>query len=209
MIDRVLELPEGTRIQLLSPVVRGRKGEYHKLLDDVRKGGYVRVRIDGNIYDINEDITLDKNKKHNIEIVVDRLVIKEGINKRLTDSMETVMHLSGGIVIIDIVDDEEIHFSQNFACNDCGISIDELAPRMFSFNNPFGACPKCSGLGTLMEIDPDMIIPDKTLTLNEGAIKVGGWNTGADNSWAKMFMIALSKKYDFSLDIPVNKLQAV
>jgi excinuclease ABC subunit A len=206
MIDRVLELPEGTRIQLLSPVVRGRKGEYHKLLDDVRKGGYVRVRIDGNIYDINEDITLDKNKKHNIEIVVDRLVIKEGINKRLTDSMETVMHLSGGIVIIDIVDDEEIHFSQNFACNDCGISIDELAPRMFSFNNPFGACPKCSGLGTLMEIDPDMIIPDKTLTLNEGAIKVGGWNTGADNSWAKMFMIALSKKYDFSLDIPVNKL---
>ena len=150
MVDQILSFEEGTRIQLLAPVVRGRKGEYHKLIEDAKKGGFVRIRVDGQVMDINDEISMDKNKKHNIEIVVDRLIIREDIQKRLSDSLETVLHLSGGVAIVDVVGKEEILFSQNFACSDCGISIEELTPRMFSFNNPFGACPTCAGLGNLL-----------------------------------------------------------
>lgn len=206
MVDNILSLEEGSRIQLLAPVVRGRKGEYHKLIEDAKKGGYVRIRIDGQVMDINDEINLDKNKKHNIEIVVDRLVIRPDVQKRLSDSIETVLHLSNGILIVDVVGKEEMLFSQNFACSDCGVSIEELAPRMFSFNNPFGACPVCSGLGTLMKMDPELIIPDRSRSIAEGAIKVGGWNFENEDGYARMFINALSKHYDFSLKTPLEKL---
>jgi excinuclease ABC subunit A len=206
MVDAVRELPEGTKIQLLAPVVRGRKGEYNKLIGNARKDGYVRIRIDGEVRDINEEITLDKNKKHTIEIVVDRLIIKPDMEKRLTDSIETVLHLSGGILLVDVLDGQELLFSQNFACNDCGVSIEELAPRMFSFNNPFGACPTCSGLGTLMEINPDLVLADRTKSLEEGAIRGGGWNFANGDSYSRMYLNAIAKHYGFKTSTPVNKL---
>lgn len=206
MVDQILSFEEGTRIQLLAPVVRGRKGEYHKLIEDAKKGGFVRLRVDGQIVDINEEITLDKNKKHNIEIVVDRLVVRGDIQKRLADSLETVLHLSGGIAIIDVVGQEEMLFSQNFACSDCGISIEELAPRMFSFNNPFGACPTCTGLGNLLKVDPDLVIPDRSLSLTNGAIGVTGWNIESEDAYTRMIFNALAKHYKFKLDTPFNKL---
>ena len=162
MADAVIALPEGSRIQLLAPVVRGRKGEYQKLIENARKNGYVRLRVDGEVRDINEEIILEKNIKHTIEIVVDRLIVRPDIVKRLTDSIETVLNLSGGILVVDVAGGQELMFSQNFACTDCGVSIEELTPRMFSFNNPYGACPECDGLGTLMKIDPDLVVPDRT-----------------------------------------------
>jgi excinuclease ABC subunit A len=206
MVDTIAGLPEGTRIQLLAPVVRGRKGEYHKLIEDARKNGYVRIRVDGEVRDVNEEINLDKNRKHTIEIVIDRLIIKPDIVKRLADSIETALHLSSGILLVDVAGAQEMLFSQNFACSDCGISIEELTPRMFSFNNPFGACPTCSGLGTLLKMDPDLIIPDRTKSLEEGAIKVGGWNFENEDSYARMHINALAKHYGFDVSTPVNKL---
>lgn len=206
MVDQILSLPQGTKIQLLAPVVRGRKGEYHKLIEDAKKGGFVRIRIDGTVMDVNDEITLDKNKKHNIEIVVDRLIIKPDIQKRLSDSLETVLNLSSGIAIVDVIDKEELLFSQNFACSDCGISIEELTPRMFSFNNPFGACPTCTGLGHLLTVDPDLVIPDRSLSLTEGAITVTGWNIESEDAYTRMIFNALAKHYKFKLSTPVNKL---
>ena len=206
MVDQIMGLNEGERIQLLAPVVRGRKGEYHKLIEDAKRNGYVRIRIDGQVMDINEEISLDKNKKHTIEIVVDRLVVRPGIQKRLTDSIETVLRLSGGIVVVDVIGKEELLFSQNFACSDCGVSIEELSPRMFSFNNPYGACPACSGLGSLMKIDPDLVIPDPSKSIAEGAISVAGWNITNDDGYSRMFLNALASHYKFSLDTPVEKL---
>jgi excinuclease ABC subunit A len=206
MVDKIMGLEEGTRIQLLAPVVRVRKGEYHKLIEDVKKSGYVRVRVDGEVMDVNEPITLEKNKKHNIEIVVDRLVVRPDIQKRLADSIETVLHLSSGVLIVDVVGKEELLFSQNFACSECGISIEELTPRMFSFNNPYGACPICSGLGSLLKISVDLVIPDRRMSLAEGAISVGGWNISNGDGYARMYINALAKHYKFSLDTPVEKL---
>ncbi len=206
MVDSIMNMEEGTRIQLMAPVVRGRKGEYQKLIEDARKNGYVRVRIDGEVRDINEEMTLEKNKKHTIEIVVDRLIIKPGLEKRLTDSIETSLHLSGGILVVDVVGDQELLFSQNFACSECGVSIEELTPRMFSFNNPYGACPTCSGLGMQMKMDPDLIIPDRSKSLEEGAIKVGGWNFENGDSYSRMYLNALAKQYKFKTSTPVNKL---
>jgi excinuclease ABC subunit A len=206
MVDQIMAMEDGTKIQLLAPVVRGRKGEYHKLIEDARKSGYVRVRVDGEVKDINEEISMDKNKKHTIEIVVDRLVIRPDIHKRLAESIETVLHLSNGILVVDVLGKEEILFSQNFACSDCGISIEELTPRMFSFNNPFGACPVCSGLGTLLKIDPDLVIPDRSKSLNEGAISVGGWNFSNEDAYSRMYINALAKHYNFDLDTPIEKL---
>lgn len=208
MVDQIMAYDEGTRLQLLAPVVRGRKGEFHKLIEDAKKGGFVRLRVDGQVLDINDDITLDKNKKHNIEIVVDRLIIRNDIQKRLTDSLETVLRLSGGTVIIDVIGKEEILLSQNFACSDCGISIEELTPRMFSFNNPFGACPTCTGLGHLLKIDVDLVIPDSSLSLEQGAIAVSGWNIGSEDAYTRMMFSALAKHYKFKLDTPVHKLPA-
>ncbi len=206
MADRIIEMGDGEKIQLLAPVVRGRKGEYQKLLDDIRKNGYVRIRVDGSVYDINEEIDLDKNKKHTIEIIVDRLVIRDGIRKRLTDSIETVLKLSNGLALAVTGDSTEHLFSRNFACPDCGISIEELTPRMFSFNNPYGACPVCSGLGTLMKMDPDLIIPDKSKSLAGGAIALSGWNVGNHDAYSRMYLIALSKHYGFGFDTPVCDL---
>lgn len=206
MADAVMALPEGTRIQLLAPVVRGRKGEYQKLIENARKNGYVRLRIDGEVRDINEEIVLEKNIKHTIEIVVDRLVVRPDIVKRLTDSIETVLNLSGGILVVDVIGGQELMFSQNFACTDCGVSIEELTPRMFSFNNPYGACPSCDGLGTLMKMDPDLFIPDRTKSLEEGAIKVGGWNFENGDSYARMYLNALAKHYGFKTSTPVSQL---
>ena len=184
MVDQILDQPEGTKIQLLAPVVRGRKGEHVKVLERAKKGGYVRVRVDGSLYELTEEIKLDKNIKHNIEIVVDRLVVKEGIARRLADSIENVLVLSEGLLIVDIVGGEQMNFSQSFACPDCNISIDEVEPRSFSFNNPFGACPECVGLGYKMEFDIDLMIPDRSLSINQGAITVMGWQSCADkNSW--------------------------
>lgn len=208
MVDQILSFEEGTKIQLLAPVVRGRKGEYHKLIEDAKKGGFVRIRVDGQVMDINDEITMDKNKKHNIEIVVDRLVIRQDIQKRLSDSLETVLHLSGGIAIIDVIGKEEILFSQNFACSDCGISIEELTPRMFSFNNPFGACPTCTGLGNLLKVDPDLVIPDRSLSLADGAIVVSGWNVESEDAYTRMIFNAMAKHYKFKLNTPVHKLSA-
>ena len=207
IIDQVMALPEATRIQIMAPVVRGKKGTHQKLLEDARKSGYVRCRADGSLYDLTEEIPLDKNKKHNIEIVVDRLVIKEDIHRRLTDSVETAAALAGGLVVINIVDeDRDILFSQNYACEDCGISIEELSPRMFSFNNPYGACPTCTGLGAQLKVDPDLIIPNRKLSILEGAITASGWNNIKGDSISRMYFEALSKKYGFKLTTPVEEL---
>ncbi|HJB07516.1 MAG TPA: excinuclease ABC subunit UvrA [Candidatus Enterocloster faecavium] len=203
MVDQIMSLPERTRIQLLAPVVRGRKGEHVKILEQARKSGYVRVRIDGNLYELSEEIKLEKNIKHNIEIVVDRLVVKEGIENRLTDSIETVMGLTGGLMVVDVIGGESMTFSQSFACPDCNISVDEVEPRSFSFNNPFGACPECFGLGYKMEFDEDLMIPDKSLSINQGAIVVLGWQSCTDKgSFTGAVLDALSKEYHFSLDTP-------
>ena len=206
IVDKLFELEEGTKIQLLAPIARGRKGTYAKELDNARRSGYVRVRIDGNMYDLSEEIILDKNKKHNIEIVVDRLVIKDGIKSRLTDSIETVMSLSGGMLAVDVIGGEEMLFSQSYACPEHNISIEELNPRMFSFNNPFGACPKCTGLGTFSRIDPDLIVPNKDLSIRQGAIKASGWNTLTEGSIAMMYYNGIAKKYNISLDTPFKDL---
>jgi len=206
MVDSIMSYEEGTRLQLLAPVVRGRKGEYTKLIADAKKNGFVRIRIDGEIVDINEQIKLEKNKKHSIEIVVDRLIIKPGIQKRLTDSIETVLRLSGGLLLVDVIGGEEILFSQNFACPDCGISIEALTPQMFSFNNPFGACPACSGLGSFRKIDPDLVITDYSKSLAEGAINAGGWNFSNKDSFGYAHIVALAKHYGFDINTPVGKL---
>ncbi len=208
IIDQVLTLPEATRIQVLAPVIRGKKGEHAKIFEDARKSGYVRVRADGSLYDLTEEIKLDKNKKHSIEIVVDRLVIREDVARRLTDSVETASNLSGGIVVINVLGDEErdILFSQNYACEDCGVSIEELTPRMFSFNNPYGACPACTGLGSQMKIDPDRILPNRSLSILEGAITASGWNHIKSDGISRMYFDALAKKYRFKLTDPVEKL---
>ncbi len=204
--DTIMALPKGTKLQILAPVIRGRKGEHTKELERAKKSGYVRVRCDGIIYDLSEEIKLEKNKKHNIEIVVDRLVIKEGITSRLTDSVETASAISGGIVIADVIGGKEMLFSQNYACPEHNISIEELTPRMFSFNNPFGACPKCTGLGMFRRIDPDLIIPNKELSIKQGAIKAMGWNTLSDDSIAMMYYSAIADEYGVSLDTPVKDL---
>ncbi len=207
IVDQILALPQGTRIQLLAPVVRGRKGEHVKVFDRAKKSGYVRVRVDGNMYELSEEIKLEKNIKHNIEIVVDRLVVKEGIERRLTDSIENVFALAEGLMILDIIDGEPINFSQNFACPDCGISVSEIEPRSFSFNNPFGACPDCFGLGYKMEFDIDLIIPDKRLSLHDGAIAVMGWQSSKDKgSFTNALLQALAEEYKFSLDTPYEEL---
>ena len=207
IIDQVLTLPEATRIQILAPVIRGKKGEHLKIFEDARRSGYVRVRVDGSLYELSEEIKLDKNKKHDIEVVVDRLIIREDITRRLTDSVETASALAGGIVVVNIVgEDRDILFSQNYACEDCGVSIEELTPRMFSFNNPFGACPTCTGLGSHMKIDPDRIIPNKSLSILEGAITANGWNAIKSDGISRMYFEALSKKYHFSLNDPIEKL---
>ena len=203
--DRVMELEKGTKIQIMAPIVRGRKGEYAKELESIRKQGYVRVRIDGIMYDVSEQIKLEKNKKHNIEVVVDRLVVKDEIKSRLTESIETAGTLSGGIVFVDVAGQEELHFSQNYACPEHGISIEELNPRMFSFNNPYGACKRCTGLGFYMSIDEDLIIPDRELSIRENAIKASGWNY-APGTMAQMYMDGLAKHYGFSVDVPVKDL---
>lgn len=203
MVDQIMELPERTKIQLLAPMVRGRKGRHEKVLEQARKSGYVRVMIDGNLHELSEDIQLEKNVKHNIEIVVDRLIVKEGIEKRLTDSIETVMKLTDGLMILDVAGGEPINFSQNFSCPDCGVSIEEVEPRSFSFNNPFGACPECFGLGYKMEFDEDLMIPDKSLSINQGAIAVMGWQSCAkEGSFTRAILDALAAEYDFDLDTP-------
>ncbi len=206
MVDQIMALPERTRIQLLAPVVRGRKGTHAKLFDRAKKSGYVRVRVDGNMYELSEDITLDKNKKHNIEIIVDRLVVRPGIEKRLTDSIESVLHLAEGLLVVDVIDGEQMNFSQSFSCPDCGISIDEVEPRSFSFNNPFGACPECYGLGYKMEFSEELMIPDPSLSINQGAIAVLGWQSCTDkSSFTRAILDALCKEYDFDLDTPFEK----
>ncbi len=206
MVDQIMELPERTKIQLLAPVVRGRKGTHAKLLERAKKSGYVRVRIDGNLYELSEEIALDKNIKHSIEIIVDRLVVKEGIEKRLTDSIENVLHLAEGLMIVDVIDGEPMNFSQSFSCPDCGISVDEIEPRSFSFNNPFGACPECFGLGYKMEFDEELMIPDRRLSIAEGAITVMGWQSCTDKkSFTYAILDALSREYDFSLDTPFGE----
>ena len=206
MVDQIMAMPERTKLQLLAPVVRGRKGEHVKVLEQARKSGYVRVRIDGSLYELSEEIKLDKNIKHNIEIVVDRLIVREGIEKRLTDSIETVMNLSDGLMIVDVTDGEPVNFSQNFACPDCGISVDEVEPRSFSFNNPFGACPDCFGLGYKMEFDEELMIPDKSLSINQGAIAVLGWQSCAEKgSFTRAILDALAEEYHFDLDTPFEQ----
>ena len=206
MVDQVMELPEGTRIQLLAPVVRGRKGRHEKVLERAKKSGYVRVMIDGNLYELAEDVTLDKNIKHTIEIVVDRLVIKEGIQKRLSDSIENVLSLAEGLLIVDTMEGKVLNFSQSFSCPDCEVSIDEIEPRSFSFNNPFGACPDCSGLGYKMEFDVDLMIPDDSLSIDEGAIAAMGWQSCTDkSSYTRAILDALAKEYNFKLDTPFKK----
>lgn len=209
MVDQIMELPERTKIQLLAPVVRGRKGTHAKLFERARKSGYVRVRVDGNLYELSEEISLDKNIKHNIEIIVDRLVVKEGIERRLTDSMENVLALADGLMIVDVIDGEPITFSENFACPDCGVSVGEIEPRSFSFNNPFGACPECFGLGYKMEFDVDLMIPDKSVSISDGAIAVMGWqSSGSEGSFTNAVLQALAREYQFSLDTPYGELPA-
>ncbi len=205
IVDTVLKLEEKTRIQIMAPIVRGRKGEYVKELDNIRKSGYVRVRVDGAVYDLSEDIKMDKNKKHNIEVIVDRLIINSTVKSRLADSIETATKLADGVVLVDIVGDREELFSLNYACPEHGAVIEEMSPRMFSFNNPFGACKKCGGLGSYKEIDPNLIIPNKKLSINQGAIKASGWNVN-DGSIAKMYYEGLAKEYGFSLDVPVEMI---
>ena len=207
IVDQILAMPEGTRIQLLAPVVRGKKGMHEKVFSSARKSGYVRVRVDGSMYDLSEDIQLDKNLRHSIEIVVDRLVVRPGIEKRLTESTEQVMAITNGQMMVDVVGGEPVNFSTSFACPDCGISIDEIEPRSFSFNNPFGACPECSGIGYKMEFDVDLMIPDDSLSINEGAISVLGWlNSKDEGSFTHAMLTALAKAYKFSLDTPFRDL---
>ena len=207
IVDQILGLPEGTRVQILAPVIRGRKGEYAKIFEDARRSGYVRVRVDGSTYDLTEEIRLDKNKKHNIEIVVDRLILKDGIRRRLTDSIETASALAGGLTVVDLVgENREMTFSQNYACEECGISIEELTPRMFSFNNPFGACPACTGLGVELSVDPDLIIPNRSLSIADGAIIASGWGSIRTDGIARMYFEALAKRYKFKLTTPVKDL---
>ena len=207
IIDQVLALPEGTRIQVMAPVIRGKKGEHAKIFEDARKSGYVRCRVDGIAYDLSEEIKLEKNKKHEIDVVVDRLVIRPDIARRLTDSVEITANLAGGLVVVNVVgEDRDILFSQNYACEDCGVSMEELTPRMFSFNNPFGACPTCMGLGSQMKIDPDLIIPNKDLSIVEGAITASGWNNVKGDGISRMYFDALSKKYKFKLNTPIKDL---
>ncbi len=205
MVDKVMELPERTKIQILAPIVRGKKGMHQKEFERARKSGYVRVRVDGNLYELTEEIALEKNKKHNIEIVVDRLVVRPDIQSRLTDSLETAIGLTGGLVLVDVVDGEEMMFSQNYACPEHNISIEELNPRMFSFNNPFGACEKCTGLGTFMSIDPDLVIPDKNKSIREGAIRASGWYY-VEGGLPSMYYHSLADHYHFSLDTPIKDL---
>ncbi len=207
IVDQIKSLPDGTKIQVLAPIARGKKGEYKKELDNVRKQGFVRVRIDGIMYDLSEKIKLEKNIKHNIEIVVDRLVVKSEMDSRLTDSLETAGSLTDGLIYVDVIGGEELHFSQNYACPEHNISVEELVPRMFSFNNPFGACPRCTGLGTFKNVDVNLVIPDDSLTIREGAIKASGWNTLSDDSVAMMYYTAISKHYGISLDVPVKDLK--
>jgi len=209
MVDQIVHLGEGTKLQLLAPVVRGKKGTHVKVLDRARRSGYVRVRIDGNLYDLSEDIQLDKNIKHSIEVVVDRIAVREGIEARLTDSIENVLELSEGLLLVDVIDGEPIMFSDSFACPDCGISIDEIEPRSFSFNNPFGACPDCFGLGYRMEFEPELLIPDKSLSLNEGAISCMGWQSSkSSGSFTNAVLVAMAKEYNFSLDTPFKDLSS-
>lgn len=206
MVDEIMKLPEQTKLQLLAPVVRGRKGEHVKVFEKAKKGGYVRVLVDGNMYDLSEEIQLEKNKKHTIEIVVDRVMVREGMEKRLAESIETVLALSGGLLVIDVVDGERINFSQSFSCPDCGISVDEIEPRSFSFNNPFGACPVCHGIGYKMEFAPEFLIPDESLSIDEGAIAVTGWQSVTDpKSYTRCTMNALAKEYGFDLDTPFEQ----
>ncbi len=209
IVDQLAELPAGAKLQIMAPIVRGRKGEHQKIFEDARRSGYVRARIDGSIYDLSEEIRLDKNKKHSIEIIIDRIVVKPEIRRRLTDSVETALALASGLVCVLVFDTEgerELSFSQNYACDDCGISIDELTPRLFSFNNPFGACPKCGGLGVQLQIDPALIIPDPSLSILNGAVSASGWNSVKDDSIARMYYEALAKKYGFSLTQPISEL---
>ncbi|MBE6854812.1 MAG: excinuclease ABC subunit UvrA [Ruminococcus sp.] len=206
VIDKIMELPAGARLQLLAPIVRGRKGEHAKELDSARRSGFVRVRIDGNMYELTEEIKLEKNKKHTIEIVVDRIIVKDGIRSRLNDSLETVVGLTEGLILVDVIDGEEMLFSLNYACPEHNVSIDELNPRMFSFNNPFGACEKCTGLGVFEEIDPALILPNSDLSLRQGAVKAMGWNTTDETSIAMMYFSAMAEKYGFSLDVPISQL---
>ena len=207
IVDQIMELPERARFQILSPVVRSKKGTHQKVFEDARKGGYARVRVDGSIYDLTEEIALDKNKKHSIEVVIDRLVMKPDLARRLTDSVETAANLSGGLIILnEVAEDRDTMFSQNYACEDCGISLPELSPRMFSFNNPYGACPVCTGLGTQLVADPDLIIPDWDKSILDGAIQSSGWNNLRDDSIARMYFEALAKKYHFSLTVPIREL---
>ena len=207
IVDRIMALPEGTRMQVLAPVIRAKKGEHRQVIDDARKAGYVRLRVDGAAYDINEEITLNKNTRHDISIIVDRLVIREGINRRLTDSVETALNLAEGIVHIDLPESgENLVFSQNFACEECGISLEEITPAMFSFNNPAGACPKCTGLGVQLLINPDLILPNRELSLNEGALIASGWGNIKSNSISKMYFDALAKRYHFKLSDPLKDL---
>ena len=207
MVDAIMKLPERAKIQLLAPVVRGKKGCHEKVLDHAKKSGYVRARIDGNMYELTEEITLDKNIKHNIEIIVDRLAVKPGIEKRLSDSIENVLKIADGLMIVDVIDGEPMNFSQDFSCPDCGISIDEIQPRSFSFNNPFGACPECFGLGYKMEFDVDLMIPDRSVSLNDGAITVMGWqSSNKEGSFTHAILEALAKEYEFSLDVPFEEL---
>ncbi len=207
IVDRVEALGEGTRFVVLSPVIRGKKGEHVKVFEDARKQGFARVRVDGILYDLTEEIKLEKNKKHTIELVVDRLVLKEGLRRRLTDSIETACAHSGGLVIIQLPkEDQELSFSQNYACEDCGISLTELEPRMFSFNNPNGACPSCTGLGFQLIADEDLVIPDKNKSIFEGAIQASGWQSARTDSIFRMYFEALSQKYHFSLTEPVKSL---
>ena len=207
MVDAIMKLPERAKIQLLAPVVRGKKGRHEKVLDHAKKSGYVRARIDGNMYELTEEITLDKNIKHNIEIIVDRLAVKPGIEKRLSDSIENVLKIADGLMIVDVIDGEPMNFSQDFSCPDCGISIDEIQPRSFSFNNPFGACPECFGLGYKMEFDVNLMIPDRSVSLNDGAITVMGWqSSNKEGSFTHAILEALAKEYEFSLDVPFEEL---
>ena len=206
IVDQVLALPERTRVMVMAPVVRGRKGEYVKLIEDMGRQGFVRVRVDGSIYEIGEEIALDKNKKHTIDVVVDRLIVRGDIQQRLTDSLETALRLAGGLAIVAPMDGEDMLFSQNYACPDCGVSLEELSPRMFSFNNPYGACPVCSGLGTQQVADPLLIIPDRSKSILQGAIQASGWNNVRDDSISRMYFEALAKKYHFSLNDPIESL---
>ena len=207
IIDQVLSLPEGTRIQVMAPVIRGKKGEHRKVIEDARRSGYIRVRVDGSLYEMDEDIPLEKNKKHNIEVVVDRLIVRPDIRQRLTDSVETASGLSGGLVVVNLLREErDLMFSQNYACEDCGISMEELTPRMFSFNNPFGACPTCTGLGSQLKADPALVVPDESLSILDGAIQASGWNSIRSDGISRMYFDALSKKYQFSLTTPFAQL---